>query len=237
MAGTGCCTGSTTATSTSTTSARSARRSASSTASRTTSASTRRSTRGHPPGFVLILWSLDQIGLGGARWAAALCIAGGAVAVVAVLTATRDVAGDRVARSAMPFVAIAPIALWIGTERGRVLLRIRRRVGCARDPGRLPTGTGVRSRSSAGSPSACSCSARTVSPCWRSSPSHWRGRRVGWPHWSLPAWVPPPPWDSRTRRASTIWPGCWRCAASTSRVWRACARTRTPSWLISSCSP
>ena len=73
-------------------------------------------TRGHPPGFVLVLWILDVIGLGGARWAAALCIAAGALAVPAVLIATRDVAGEGFARAAMPFVGIAPVALWVGTS-------------------------------------------------------------------------------------------------------------------------
>ena len=51
--------------------------------------------RSHPPGFLLLLWSMDEVGLGGAGWAAALCILGGALAAPAVLIATRDVAGER----------------------------------------------------------------------------------------------------------------------------------------------
>ena len=72
--------------------------------------------RSHPPGFLLLLWSLDGIGLGGAGWAAALCILGGALAAPAVLVATREVAGERWARCAAPFLAVSPAALWVATS-------------------------------------------------------------------------------------------------------------------------
>jgi hypothetical protein len=72
-------------------------------------------TQGHPPGMVLLLWSLDRAGLGGARWAAALCIAGGAAAVPAVLVTLRAVAGEAPARIAAPFLALAPAAIWVAT--------------------------------------------------------------------------------------------------------------------------
>ena len=72
-------------------------------------------TQGHPPGMVLLLWSLDRAGLGGAGWAAALCIAGGAAAVPAVLVTLRAVAGETQARIAAPFLALAPAALWVAT--------------------------------------------------------------------------------------------------------------------------
>lgn len=72
--------------------------------------------RSHPPGFLLLLWSLDAAGLTGAGWAAALCVAVGASAAVAVLVTVREVAGERVARRAAPFVAVAPLALWIATS-------------------------------------------------------------------------------------------------------------------------
>jgi methylthioxylose transferase len=73
-------------------------------------------TQGHPPGFVIVLWVLRALGLGGAGWAAALCIAAGATAVVAVLVAVRDVAGEAPARAAAPFMALAPVALWVATS-------------------------------------------------------------------------------------------------------------------------
>jgi hypothetical protein len=71
--------------------------------------------RSHPPGFVVILWTLDWIGLGGRGWAAALCIGGGASTVPAVLIATRQLVDEDAARRAAPFLALAPAAIWVAT--------------------------------------------------------------------------------------------------------------------------
>lgn len=71
--------------------------------------------RSHPPGLLLGLWGLDRLGLGGPGWAAALFIAGGAAAVSAVLVTVRRVAGEATARAALPFVVLAPTALWVAT--------------------------------------------------------------------------------------------------------------------------
>ncbi len=68
-------------------------------------------TQGHPPGMVMVLWVMDRIGLGGVRWNAALVFSGGAAAVVAVLVATRDIAGEHMARRALPFLVLAPAAV------------------------------------------------------------------------------------------------------------------------------
>jgi hypothetical protein len=72
-------------------------------------------TRSHPPGFVLLLWGLDALGFGGAGWAAALVVGAGASGLAAVLIGVREVAGEQVARSAAPFLVLAPAALWIGS--------------------------------------------------------------------------------------------------------------------------
>ncbi|MCU0268998.1 MAG: hypothetical protein MUF83_10150 [Acidimicrobiales bacterium] len=72
--------------------------------------------RGHPPGFVLLLSGLDRLGLATPGWIAALCLAGGAAAVVAVLVTARDVAGEDVARRAAPFVVLAPAVIWVATS-------------------------------------------------------------------------------------------------------------------------
>jgi hypothetical protein len=71
--------------------------------------------RGHPPGMVLILWAMNRVGLDGPGWEAALEILGGAAMVPAVLVSLREVAGERVARSAAPFVVFAPAVVWIAT--------------------------------------------------------------------------------------------------------------------------
>jgi len=69
----------------------------------------------HPPGFVLLLWAMQRLGLRGAGWEAALVVAVGAAGVAAVLVAVREVAGTEVARRAAPFCALAPVALMVAT--------------------------------------------------------------------------------------------------------------------------
>jgi hypothetical protein len=69
--------------------------------------------RSHPPGFLMLLWSLDRIGLGGTWPAAAVCLLGGAAAVLGVLVTAREVCGTEVARRAAPFVALLPGVIWI----------------------------------------------------------------------------------------------------------------------------
>jgi methylthioxylose transferase len=71
---------------------------------------------GHPPLATLAFVALDRLGLTGLSWAAAMCIAGGALAVPAVLTAVRAVAGEDTARTAAPFLVLAPVALWVATS-------------------------------------------------------------------------------------------------------------------------
>jgi methylthioxylose transferase len=72
--------------------------------------------QGHPPGPVLLAWTLDRVGLGGAGWLAALALAGWGVAVAATLVAARAVAGERAARRAAPALALLPGAVWAGTS-------------------------------------------------------------------------------------------------------------------------
>ncbi|AXL93320.1 hypothetical protein C4J65_15585 [Streptomyces sp. CB09001] len=71
---------------------------------------------GHPPGATLAYVLLERIGLGGGGWAGALTITVGATGCVAVLVAVRALAGERLARRAAPFLALAPAAVWMGTS-------------------------------------------------------------------------------------------------------------------------
>lgn len=71
--------------------------------------------RSHPPGLVLVLWAMAQVGLGGTGWAAALVIAGGASAVPALLLIVRELAGEDLARRALPFLVLAPAALYVAS--------------------------------------------------------------------------------------------------------------------------
>lgn len=71
--------------------------------------------RGHPPGLVLLLWSLDRVGLGGSEAAAALVIGAGALVVPAALIALRELSGAASARAAAPFLVLFPGAVWMAT--------------------------------------------------------------------------------------------------------------------------
>jgi methylthioxylose transferase len=76
---------------------------------------------GHPPLLTLLFVLLARAGLAGPGWAAALCIAVGAATVPAVLSTTRLMAGEDWARRAAPFVAAAPLALWIATSADAII--------------------------------------------------------------------------------------------------------------------
>lgn len=66
----------------------------------------------HPPGLVLFLWAAAQIGLKGLIFENTLALLGAAAAIAAALVIARDVAGERLARRAAPFLVIAPAAFW-----------------------------------------------------------------------------------------------------------------------------
>lgn len=76
--------------------------------------------RGHPPGFVLVLKSLDAVGLGGQWWTAVLSVVATAAVPVAVLVAVWAVAGSDWVRRAAPALVVAPYALWMVTSADAV---------------------------------------------------------------------------------------------------------------------
>jgi methylthioxylose transferase len=80
--------------------------------------------RSHPPGLVLALLGLEEIGLGG-PWPLAigtLAIAGSAVP--AGLVAMRAVAGEAAARRAAPYLILVPGAVWIATSADALLMGV-----------------------------------------------------------------------------------------------------------------
>ncbi|MDL4776911.1 hypothetical protein [Actinomadura xylanilytica] len=80
--------------------------------------------RGHPPLPMLVLWALERIGFGGTGWAAAFIIAAGSSAVAAIAVTVRHTAGERAARRALPFLALAPLALWVATSMDAFFLAV-----------------------------------------------------------------------------------------------------------------
>ncbi|MEU8306341.1 hypothetical protein AB0C84_22565 [Actinomadura sp. NPDC048955] len=80
--------------------------------------------RGHPPLPMLVLWALEKAGLGGTGWAAALIVAAGTSAAAAIAVTVRCLAGERAARAAVPFLALAPLAVWIATAMDAFFLAV-----------------------------------------------------------------------------------------------------------------
>jgi len=71
---------------------------------------------GDPPGALLSFVGLAHIGLAGPWWASALCVVVGTSASAAVLVAVRALGDEAVARRVAPFVALAPLAVWVGVS-------------------------------------------------------------------------------------------------------------------------
>ncbi len=69
----------------------------------------------HPPGFITLAWLLKHIGLGSPYVMATICILVGASAVPAALLAASEVASQKLARRAAPFLVFGPIVLFIAT--------------------------------------------------------------------------------------------------------------------------
>jgi len=78
----------------------------------------------HPPGTVLLFWALDELGLEGPGWAAAVVLAVAASATGAVLIALRELGGEETARRAAPFLVLTPAALWIATSADALFMGV-----------------------------------------------------------------------------------------------------------------
>ncbi len=72
--------------------------------------------RGHPPGFVVLLQSLDSVGLGGAWPTVAISILATMLLPAAVLVTVWRVAGVEWVRRCAPLLIVAPYALWMTTS-------------------------------------------------------------------------------------------------------------------------
>ncbi|GAB3232139.1 glycosyltransferase family 39 protein [Glycomyces halotolerans] len=66
----------------------------------------------HPPGLVLFFWAAAQLGLYGTWFENGVIMVAAASSIVAALAIGRDVAGERQARRAAPFLVVAPAAFW-----------------------------------------------------------------------------------------------------------------------------
>jgi hypothetical protein len=72
--------------------------------------------RGHPPGPVLLLWSLQRIGLTDRLALGVLITALGGLITPLVLSAVRGVCGETEARRYAPVLILAPYAVWVAVS-------------------------------------------------------------------------------------------------------------------------
>lgn len=79
---------------------------------------------GNPPGALLFFSALSRIGLGGTAWASVIVVLIGTSATAATIWATHEIAGTAAARRAAPFVALAPMAVWVATSADALFLGV-----------------------------------------------------------------------------------------------------------------
>ena len=80
--------------------------------------------KGHPPLPMLILWTLDHLGLPGPVPAAFLLVGTGCAAVPAVAATLATITGPSFARRALPFLVLSPTAMFVATSMDALFLGI-----------------------------------------------------------------------------------------------------------------
>lgn len=71
---------------------------------------------GHPPGALLFFVLLDRLGITDPFWIGVVVVTIGSTAVVAVLITLKTLGSLRLARRAMPWIVLAPTAVWMGVN-------------------------------------------------------------------------------------------------------------------------
>nr|WP_255670421.1 hypothetical protein [Aeromicrobium wangtongii] len=79
---------------------------------------------GHPPGALLYFVGIDRLGITDPFWIGVVCVTIACTAVVAVLSTLRTLGTERLARSAMPWLVLAPTAVWTGVTGDAVFTAV-----------------------------------------------------------------------------------------------------------------
>jgi hypothetical protein len=79
---------------------------------------------GHPPGALLYFVGLDRLGITDPFWIGVVCVTVASTAVVAVLITLRALGTERLARSAVPWIVLAPSAVWMGVNGDAVFTAV-----------------------------------------------------------------------------------------------------------------
>lgn len=79
---------------------------------------------GHPPGAFAFFVFLDRVGLHGPAAAAIVVVLLGATGCVAVAIGIRSLDSEELARRALPFLVLSPLALWMGVSADALFLAV-----------------------------------------------------------------------------------------------------------------
>ncbi|MCW2839828.1 MAG: hypothetical protein JWR55_1311 [Aeromicrobium sp.] len=79
---------------------------------------------GHPPGALLYFVGIDRLGITDPFWIAVVCVTIASTAVAAVLVTLRTLGTERLARTAMPWIVLAPSAVWAGVNGDAVFAAV-----------------------------------------------------------------------------------------------------------------
>ena len=71
---------------------------------------------GHPPGALLYFVGLDRLGITDPFWIGVACVTVASTAIVAVMLTLKTLGSESLARSAMPWIVLAPSAVWMGVN-------------------------------------------------------------------------------------------------------------------------
>jgi hypothetical protein len=79
---------------------------------------------GHPPGALLYFVGLDRLGVTDPFWIGVVCVTIASTAVVAVMVTLRALGSETLARSAVPWIVLAPSAVWMGVNGDAVFTAV-----------------------------------------------------------------------------------------------------------------
>ena len=79
---------------------------------------------GHPPGALLYFVGIDRLGITDPFWIGVVCVTISSTAVVAALVTLRTLGSEKLARSAMPWIVLAPSAVWMGVNGDAVFTAV-----------------------------------------------------------------------------------------------------------------
>ncbi|MEO6606062.1 MAG: hypothetical protein ABIN55_10650 [Aeromicrobium sp.] len=79
---------------------------------------------GHPPGALLYFVGIDRVGITDPFWIGVVCVTIASTAIAAVMITLRTLGSESLARSAMPWIVLAPSAVWMGVNGDAVFTAV-----------------------------------------------------------------------------------------------------------------